>query len=107
MSALTVKTPLAANHDEAVRCLFAIELSKTSWIAGYSTPLSDKLSRYTLKACDWKGLLELIERVRARVGNTKGRIKRIMIVALARKLLVALWRYLETGVVPQGAVLKG
>jgi hypothetical protein len=23
------------------------------------------------------------------------------------KLLVALWRYLETGVVPQGAVLKG
>jgi transposase len=28
-------------------------------------------------------------------------------VAMARKLLVALWRYLETGVVPQGAVLKG
>jgi hypothetical protein len=26
---------------------------------------------------------------------------------LARKLLVALWRYLETGVVPRGAVLKG
>jgi len=44
---------------------------------------------------------------RQRVGTTKGRIKRIMIVALARKLLVALWRYLETGVVPQGAVLKG
>jgi transposase len=35
-----------------------------------------------------------------------GRIKRIAIVALARKLLVALWRYLETGVVPEGAVLK-
>jgi transposase len=44
---------------------------------------------------------------RARVGTTKGRIRRIAIVALARKLLVALWRYLETGVVPQGAVLKG
>jgi hypothetical protein len=26
-------------------------------------------------------------------------------VALARKLLVALWRYLEDGIVPQGAVL--
>jgi len=25
---------------------------------------------------------------------------------LARKLLVALWRYLETGLVPRGAVLK-
>src|SRR5258707_2880188 len=42
-----------------------------------------------------------------RVGTTKGRIRRIAIVALARKLLVALWRYLETGVVPRGAVLKG
>jgi transposase len=35
----------------------------------------------------------------------KSRQRRIGIVALARKLLVALWRYLETGVVPEGAVL--
>lgn len=34
------------------------------------------------------------------------RIKRIAIVALARKLLVALWRYVTDGVVPEGAVLK-
>jgi transposase len=34
------------------------------------------------------------------------RLRRIGIVALARKLLVALWRYLETGVVPEGALLK-
>ena len=32
---------------------------------------------------------------RARVGTVKGRIRRIAIVALARKLLVALWRYLK------------
>ena len=44
---------------------------------------------------------------RTRVGTTKGRIRRIAIVALARKLLVALWRYLETGLVPRGAILKG
>jgi transposase len=43
---------------------------------------------------------------RERVGNLKGRIRRITIVAMARKLLVALWRYLETGVLPAGAVLK-
>jgi len=42
---------------------------------------------------------------RKRVGDLKGRIRRIAIVALARKLMVALWRYLETGVVPTGAVL--
>jgi transposase len=34
-----------------------------------------------------------------------GRIKRIMIVAVARKLAIALWRYLEQGLVPQGATL--
>jgi transposase len=35
----------------------------------------------------------------------KSRQRRIGIVALARKLLVAIWRYLETGEVPKGAEL--
>jgi len=48
---------------------------------------------------------ELSRWFQARVGDIKGRIRRITIVALARKLMVALWRYLETGVVPTGAVL--
>jgi len=34
------------------------------------------------------------------------RARRIGIVALARKLLIALWRYVTTGVVPAGALLK-
>lgn len=42
----------------------------------------------------------------ARVGDGRGRIRRIAIVALARKLLVALWRYVMQGVVPQGATFK-
>jgi transposase len=42
---------------------------------------------------------------RQRVGDMKGRPRRIAIVALARKLMVALWRYLQTGLVPTGAVL--
>ena len=42
----------------------------------------------------------------ARTANASKRIKRIAIVALARKLMVALWRYLTTGLVPDGAVLK-
>jgi len=33
-------------------------------------------------------------------------VRRIAIVALARKLMVALWRYLETSVIPDGAVLS-
>src|ERR1700751_5941712 len=43
---------------------------------------------------------------RERVGKLKGRIRRITIVAVARKLLIALWRYLENGLVPKGAALK-
>jgi transposase len=42
----------------------------------------------------------------ARVGEARGRVRRIAIVALARKLLVALWRYVTDGVVPEGAVFK-
>src|SRR6266704_3576230 len=38
--------------------------------------------------------------------NASKRNKRIAIVALARKLMVALWRYLTTGLVPEGAELK-
>src|SRR3954470_5545768 len=41
-----------------------------------------------------------------RVGATRGRIRKITAVALARKLLVALWKYLATGLVPEGARLK-
>src|ERR1700739_3260508 len=43
---------------------------------------------------------------RERIGKLKGRIRRITIVAVARKLLIALWRYLETGLVAKGALLK-
>lgn len=49
---------------------------------------------------------ELSRWFRARVGNVKGRIRKIAIVALARKLMVALWRYLETGLVPTGAMMR-
>jgi transposase len=39
-------------------------------------------------------------------GKGGRRLRRIGIVALARKLLIALWRYVETGTVPEGAILK-
>jgi transposase len=43
---------------------------------------------------------------RERVGPARGRVRRIAVVALARKLLVALWRYASQGVIPQGAAFK-
>ena len=50
---------------------------------------------------------ELAAWFRDRVGTLTGRTRRIAIVAMARKLLIALWRYVEDGVVPAGADLRG
>jgi transposase len=44
---------------------------------------------------------------RRRFGGGGIRQRKIGIVALARKLLIALWRYLHQGVVPEGALVKG
>jgi transposase len=41
-----------------------------------------------------------------KVGNATGRIRRIAIVALARKLMIALWRYVTIGLIPEGAILR-
>lgn len=41
-----------------------------------------------------------------RFGATGGRSRRIGVVALARRLLIALWRFVEHGVVPEGATFK-
>ncbi len=43
---------------------------------------------------------------RHRTGLAGGRMRKVMIVALARKLLVALWRFCRDGVLPEGAALK-
>jgi transposase len=41
-----------------------------------------------------------------RFGTAGARSRRIGIVAVARKLAIALWRYVEHGVIPEGARLK-
>ncbi len=43
---------------------------------------------------------------RQRTAGAKGDVRKTMIIALARKLLIALWRYVTTGEVPAGAVLR-
>jgi transposase len=43
---------------------------------------------------------------REHFGGGGKRLRRIGIVTVARKLLIALWRFLETGLLPEGAELK-
>jgi transposase len=42
----------------------------------------------------------------ARTEGAKPAVRKTMIVALARKLLIALWRFVTTGEVPVGATLR-
>jgi transposase len=58
----------------------------------------------------WRFLLfqkdsALAQWYRARTANARGGTRKTMIVALARKLLVALWRFVTTGEAPEGVVL--
>src|ERR1700726_1534575 len=78
MTVRTVSNLPAAMHVEMARCLFAIELSKQSWFIGFITPLPAKISRRILSGCDWKGLLDLIEEVRARVSRETGRAVEVL-----------------------------
>jgi transposase len=55
----------------------------------------------------WQPDSELSRWFNRRFAHGSKRLRRIGIVALARKLLIALWRYVEEGVIPAGAVLKG
>ena len=40
-----------------------------------------------------------------RTAGQSSRIRRIMLIALARKLAISLWHYVETGLVPEGVAI--
>ena len=54
----------------------------------------------------WQPGSALSQWYQQRFGKSNKRARKVGIVALARKLLVALWRYLERGELPAGAVTK-
>jgi transposase len=54
----------------------------------------------------WQPESALSQWFKDRFGAGGKRLRRIGIVAVARKLLIALWRFLKTGELPAGAVLK-
>jgi len=54
----------------------------------------------------WQPHSKLSRWYQERFANGSPRLRRIGIVAIARKLLIDLWRYLRDGVMPEGAELK-
>ena len=72
----------------------APDLGNTTWKLAVTVALAQPPQR---ALCQW---------FRRRFACGGGRIRRIGIVALARKLLIAPWRYVDAGVMPDGALLK-
>ena len=71
----------------------------------------NSLARYCLIQAAWLWLRHqpnsaLTQWYRQRTEGQGKRVRCIMIVALARKLAIALWRYVELGLIPQGATLS-
>ena len=71
----------------------------------------NSLARYSLIQAAWLWLRHqpnsaLTQWFHHRTEGQSKRVRCIMIVALARKLAIALWRYVETGLIPEGAVVK-
>ncbi len=71
----------------------------TGWRAGFMIQVAWLWIRHQPES-------ELTKWFRRRTEGQSKRMRCVMIVALARKLAIALWRYLETGVIPEGAVLS-
>jgi transposase len=69
------------------------------WIRGLAIEIAWGWLRYQPQS-------ELSRWYHRRFGGGSSRVRRIGIVALARKLLVEIWKYLQTGTPPAGAVLK-
>ena len=70
-----------------------------------------KLARHTLVELAWSWLRyqpnsQLSLWWHKRFGGQGMRERKVGIVALARRLAIALWRFVEQGVVPEGATLK-
>jgi transposase len=71
----------------------------------------NSLARYTMIQAAWLWIRHqpnsaLTQWFHRRTEGESKRMRCVMIVALARKLAIALWRYVETGLIPEGAVVK-
>lgn len=69
------------------------------WVRGIAIEIAWGWLRYQPES-------ELSQWYQRKFGHGSSRVRRIGIVALSRRLLIELWRYLQTGVPPAGAVRK-
>ena len=108
----------------------SLELSRSTWlITSLSPGGGEKMSKQVVRGGDVAGLLERFARLREKARARTGKVSPFVViqeagldgfwidrvlrnegieshVVVARKLLVALWKYVTAGVVIEGAVMK-
>ena len=88
-------TPHASGSQERER---GIGKDGSRWVRGVAIEQAWAWLRFQPES-------ELSQWYQERFGKGDKRLRKIGIVALARKLLIALWRYVETGLLPEGALI--
>jgi hypothetical protein len=91
--------PERENSAGKAALYLAFELSRKKWKLGFSDGKVRQIRRFQPNS-------KLTRWYKQRFGDGGGRMRRIGIVAMARRLVIDLWRYVEFGVVPEGARLK-
>jgi transposase len=89
-------TPYSSGYDEREQGISKAGNARVRWVA-------------VQLAWTWLRLQpesRLSRWYRERFGSGSPRLRRIGIVALARRLLIDLWRYVKFGVIPEGAIMK-
>jgi transposase len=75
MQASTIGTP-TTGHNGTI--FVAVELSQKSWLVTLHSPARDRVSRHKLEGGDHAGLLDLIEKVKARAAEKLGAVPRVV-----------------------------
>jgi transposase len=97
LGSLVGLTPTPYNSGESERDQ-GISKAGNRWIRSLAIEIAWRWVQYQPTS-------ELTQWFRRRFGSGSKRQRKIGIVALARKLVIALWRFVETGEIPQGAQL--
>jgi transposase len=102
------------NRREVAGCLGLAPkpyASGTSEVEQGISKVGNKRARWLTVELEWSWLRfqlssQLSQWFNHRFAGASKRLRRIGIIALARRLAIALWRYLEYGELPLGATLK-
>jgi transposase len=87
--------PRSAAHAHDTALFVALELSRSTWLIGSSTPGSDRISKHQVRAADTTALLVLLKRLKARAERSCGTT--VKVISIHEAGLGGFWvhRFLE------------